>query len=804
MIKNYFKTAWRSLLQNKLLSFVNIAGLSIGLTCVILILLFVKDEWSFDKFHKNGANIYRLVQTTTDTSGNERRSGNTGMPHGPVFAAEVPEIENFCRIKGWDMTTKKGTEGILSTVLFADPSVFKIFTLDVLKGNEGEMLKGRNSVVMTQKAAEKYFGSENPLGKIVEIEVDESFEPFMVTGVVKTMPLNSSIQFDMLIPFERQNPGAVAGAELNSEMNNWHNLYLNTFFLLQKDADVKKTEQKLWPVFLKHNGDEWEKSKKRGGTAGMKYTLQPFFSIHLDKDFYASNGLSNWSDAKYSYILSGLAVLILIIACINFINIALARSLQRSKEIGVRKVTGSSKWQVMLQFLSESFVVTGISFVAALLLVQLAIPVFNNISGKHFSFAYIIQPVTISIFVALILVVSFLAGFYPAFIASRFQPVQTLYGRFKLSGKNITGKSLVVLQFVIAVVLIISTIMFNRQFNYISHTDLGYNPKDMIHLRFPWEKPAELRRFKNELEQNPAIQSVGTKSGNWNKTVYEINGKRTDWTYYEHIDDNYLQVMQIPLVKGRYLSYANPSDTVLNCLVNEAFAEAYLDKAKDPIGQLVNSRGDKNPLAVVGVVKNYHSANLKEKIEPIFFELDKWGDLLNTYIKYIPGQKIAAAEALVKAYKKILPYSSLEYFNMEDWLMQKYEEDAQWKKVVSFCALIAVLISALGLFALTALSVQQRVKEIGIRKVLGATVYSIGLIVSKDFLTLVAIAIVIASPIAWLAMDKWLQDFAYRINFSWWVFAIAGFAAMMIALLTVSYQSIKAALMNPVKSLKSE
>jgi putative ABC transport system permease protein len=802
MIKNYFKIAIRNLSRNKLLSFVNIAGLAIGLACVILIMLFVKDEWSFDKFHKNGKDIYRLVQTTTDTSGKERRSGNTGLPHGPVFAAEVPEIENYCRIKGWDMTTKKGNEGVLSTVLFADPSVFKVFTLDVVKGNDAEMLKGRNSVVMTERAAEKYFGRENALGKTVEIEVDETFEPFMVTGVVKTMPLNSSLQFDMLIPFERQNPGNISAAEMNSQMNNWHNLYLNTFFLLHKDADIKKAEQKLWSVYLKHNADDWEQSKKRNGAASLQYTLQPFFSIHLDKDFYASNGLSNWSDAKYSYILSGLAVLILIIAGINFINIALARSLQRSKEIGVRKVTGSSKWQIILQFLSESFVVTLISFLAALLLVQLAIPLFNNISRKHFSFSYLIQPVTVIVFVALILLVSFLAGFYPAFIASRFQPMQTLYSHFKLSGKNIIGKSLVVLQFVIAVTLIISTIMFNRQFNYISHADLGYNPTNMIHLQFPWGKPDELRRFKNELEQNPAIQSVGTKSGNWNMTTFEINGKQTDYTYYEHIDDNYLQVLQIPLAKGRYLSYSNPSDTISNCLVNEAFVETFLDKTKDPIGQAVESGG--GDMFIAGVVKNYHSANFKEKIQPIFFSLDKDGDLLNTYIKYVPGKKIAAAEAVTKAYKSILPFSSLQYFNMEDWLMQKYEEDAQWKKVVSFCALIAILISALGLFALTALSVQQRIKEIGIRKVLGASVTGITVIVSKDFLKLVCIAFVIASPLAWWAMSKWLEDFAYRTNFSWWIFAVSGIIAVAVALVTVSVQAIKAAVANPVKSLRTE
>ncbi len=800
MIKNYFKIAIRNLGRNKLLSIVNITGLAIGLACVILILLFVKDEWSFDKFHKNGKDIYRLVQTTTDTSGKERKSGNTGLPHGPVFAAEIPEIESYCRIKGWEMTTKKGSEGLKAKVLFADPSVFKIFTIDVLKGSNTEMLKGRNSVVLSEDAAEKYFGREDAMGKTVEIEVDEEPEPFVVTGVVKTAPLNSSIQFDMLIPFERQNP--TDAAEKNEQMNNWGNLFLNTFFLLQKDADVKEAEKKLWAVYLNHNAEKWENFQKQNGKTKRQYILQPFFSMHLDKNFYASNGLSNWSNSTYSYILSGLALLILIIACINFINIALARSMQRSKEIGIRKVSGSSRRQVIFQFLSESFVVTVIAFATALLLVQLAMPFFNTISHKHFSLSYLIQPNTIAIFIALILVVSFIAGFYPAFIASGFQPVQTLYGRLKLSGNNILGKSLVVLQFVIAVALIIGTIIFTRQFNYISKADLGYTTSDMLYLQFPWDKPIALQQFKNELAKNPAIQSIGTKSGNWNKTIFTINGKQTDYTYYEHIDDNYLQVLQIPLAKGRYLSYANVADTVSNCMVNEAFAEVFLDKTKDPVGQMIGWQDEQ--IAIVGVVKNYHSANFKEKIEPIFFSLDTQGDLLNTYVKYVPGKEKAAAAAISKVYKTILPYANLEYFNMNDWLMQRYEEDAQWKKIITSSAFIAILISALGLFALTTLSVQQRVKEIGIRKVLGASIANITMIVSKDFLKLVFIALILASPIAWWAMNKWLQDFAYRINISWWIFIVAGMVALLIALVTVSVQAIKAAMANPVKSLRTE
>lgn len=801
MLKNYFKVAFRSLGRNKLLSFVNIAGLAVGLACVLLIILFVKDEWSFDRFHANGNNIYRLVQTTTDSAGKEWRSGSTGLPHGPAFAAGIPEIENFCRIKGWGMTVKKRNEGMESQVLFADTSIFSIFSFDILKGNPAKMLNGRNSVVLTETAVEKFFGKEDPVGKTVEIDVEQGFENFIVTGIVKTPPLNSSVQFDMLIPFERQNP--VNAAEMNAQMSNWYSLYLNTFFLLRKGADAKAVEKKIWPVYLANDAKGWNDYLQENRNAKRQYILQPFLSIHLDQGFYASNGLSNWSDAKHSYVLSGLAILILIIACINFINIAVARSLQRGKEIGIRKVSGGSRKQVIFQFITESLVVTVIAFAVSLILVQLLLPVFNTFSNKQFSFSYLLQPGTIAIFAGLILLVSLMAGFYPAFIASGFRPAQTLYSRLKLSGKNYVGKSLVVLQFAIAAALIIGTIIFNLQFRYISKADLGYDTQNMIHLQFPWDRAAELKRLKTELLKNPAIVSVGTKSGDRNATMFEINGRKTDWTYYEHIDDDFLQTLHIPLASGRYLSYDNVADTMSNCLVNEAFVQTYLDKTKDPVGQVLNS-GNGDPVTVVGVVKNYHSSDLKEKIAPIFFSLDKTGDLLNTYIRFQKGKEKAASDALTKIYKSILPYSTLEYYYMQDWLMQRYEADAQWKMMISFAAFIAIFIAALGLFALTTLSVQQRIKEIGIRKVLGASVANIGYVISKDFLALVCLAMLIASPFAYWMMNKWLQDFAYRIQISWWVFALAAGVALLIALATVSVQAIKAAVANPVKSLRTE
>ena len=802
MFKNYFKVAIRSLMTKKLLSFVNIAGLSLGLACVMLILLFVNDEYSYDRFQQKGDRMARLVQTMTDTSGREFRNGNSGTPQGPAFAAALPEVEAFCRLKGWPMLTKKGNEGVESKVLYVDTTFFKLFSFKVLSGNPATLLSDRNSVVITKETAAKYFGKEDPIGKSIEIEADEKFEPFIVTGVVQNAPVNSSIRFDMLIPFEKQMP--TDPAELTATMNDWNSIYLNTFFLFKKGTDIKKAESKLWSVFMQHNDKKWGSFSKNNGISKFAYHLQPFYTMHLDDQYFISNGLTNWSDATYSYILSGLAILILLIACINFINITLARSLQRSKEIGIRKVSGSSVRQLIGQFLSEAFVITFIAFIPAVVLVQLCLPVFSDISGKQFDATYLYQPSMLLLFLGLLVVVAVLAGFYPAFVASRFQPVQTLYGRFKLSGKNLLGRSLVVVQFVIAVALIICTIVFNKQLNYVTQSDLGYKKDNLVRLRFPHGKQQELQQLKHELLQNPAIVSFGAKGGDFNKTVFTINDKKTDWTYYEEMDDNYLQVLQIPLVKGRYLSYSNPIDTISGCIVNEAFVTAFLDKSKDPIGQQVLRGGNKKEYFVTGVVKNYHLANLKEKIEPAFFYLDKRGHVFNTFIKYAPGKGAAATAALTRSFKAILPYSLLDYSFMEDWNRNMYSQEERWKKIVSSCAFITILISCLGLFALTSLAVQQRIKEIGIRKVLGASVSSITILVSKQFLALVAIALAIAAPLAWYFMNNWLQDFAYRISFGWWIFAIAGASAMLVALMTVSIQAIRAAVANPVKSLRTE
>ncbi len=805
MIKNYFKTAWRNLRHHKLLSFVNISGLAIGLACVMLILLFVNDEYSYDRFHKKGNRLVRLVQTDTDTAGNERRSGNTGNPQGPAFLANIPEVENFCRIKGWPMLSKKGNEATESMVLFTDTSFFSMFSFKVLKGTPDNMLLAKNSVVITDEAAKKYFGNSDPLGKTLDIEVDEDFEPFTVTGVLQKPPMNSSIRFDLLLSFERQLPADPA--ERTESMGDWYSLFLNTFFLLKENADPKIAEAKLFPVFLKNYGEEWNKAKADAGLTSRTYKLQPFLSMHLDSDFFASNGLSSWSDSKYSYILSGLAALILLIACINFINIMLAKSLQRSKEIGVRRVSGSSRGQLILQFLSESLLVTFISFVPAFFIMKILLPVFSRFTDRQYDTTYLFQPKVLMLYAFLLLLVALLAGFYPALVASRFNPVETLYGKIKLSGKNMLGKSLVVMQFVIAVTLIICTIVFNRQFSFMTHGDLGFKKENILYMELPWGKPAEkLQLFRRELSKSTAIENVGGKNGGWNSTFFFINGKKTDWVGTEQMDDQYLKIIDVPLVKGRYLSYSNVADTVSNCLVNESFVETYLDKTKDPLSQTVG-RGGGNAVVeynIVGVVKDYHDANFKQKIKPMYFSLDKRGRAFNSFIKFVPGQSKAAIAAVTKTYKTLFPFSTMEYKMLQEWNESWYEEEARWKEIVSYAAIIAIMLSCLGLFALSTLSIQQRVKEIGIRKVLGAGIANITSLVSKDFLKLVFIALIIASPLAWWIMNKWLQDFVYRISISWWIFALAGFLALLTAFATVAYHAFKASLANPVKSLRTE
>ena len=476
MLKNYFKTAFRNLRRNKIYSFINIAGLSIGLACAMLILLYVKDEVSFDKFHKNVNNIYRIVSKNKH-NGAEYKSGNTGFLQGPRFAQNVPGIQSFVRVQSGAEDIKKGTEIQSQDLLYVDSGFFSVFTFPLLNGNAATCLKEPHSVVFSEDAAKKQFGTADAIGKIMMIKEDSVFVPYKVTAVAKRCPQNSSIQFSVLLPFKESDADA-------QDNDNWFNFFLNTFVVLNPNANLQTVEKGMQNFYVQDAGETYKKMiEKYGGVidAGMgTYFLQSFTDMHMNTELPPQNGLSNASNPMYSYILSGIALFVLLIACINFVNLTVARSVKRAKEIGIRKVVGSDRKQLIFQFLGESFLLCFIAFTLALVIVQLVLPVFNDLSNKALSISYLFDAKLIAGYLFFFLITGMLAGFYPALVLSGYNPVETLYSRFNLAGKSYLQKSLVVLQFALASFLIIATFTIYEQFNFLTKTKLGYDDSNIV------------------------------------------------------------------------------------------------------------------------------------------------------------------------------------------------------------------------------------------------------------------------------------------------------------------------------------
>ncbi|MFN0174422.1 MAG: FtsX-like permease family protein [Saprospiraceae bacterium] len=804
MLLHYFKVVWRALNQNLVYSLVNLGGLSLGLTVAMLIMLYVQDDYSFDRFHKNGASLYRLVQNRQDPGAGEiNRMGNTGMPQGPIFKAEVPEIQDFCRLKnGWNTIVKKGNDGIEEKLMYADNALLTMFSFPAIAGNTAGALNKLENVVITDRIAEKYFGSENAVGQTMYIgDEGGEFKPFVVAAVVKNPPSNSSIQFDLLLSIEHlvsTDPAQRARDE------NWHNANLNTFIQMSPQAELASVLQKLDQVKASHLAQQSDSNKGASkADQSISFVLQPFFQMHLDPEYYATNGLENWSDAQYPKILSVLAFIVLLIACINFINLSLARSLKRTKEIGIRKATGGTRTQLMVQFMGESLLMALLAFIPAFALTYAVLPAFSDLMEKHLAINYLWQPQTLGLFGALLIIVTLLSGLYPAMVLSAFQPIQSLKGEFSIGRRLSFGKVLLVLQFVAAGVLMLGTGIASRQFDYIANANLGYKTENILRFWLPWEQIGPIApQIKNELAQIPFVEKVSAKSGDWNSTKYDIDGTKTDWVYYEHIDENHLQLMGIPLASGRYLSSKYMLDTVSNILVNESFVRQYLPESKDPFTSTIRQRNLQ--MHIVGIVKDFHYASFKEKIKPMVWALDRGTQAGCLHVQISAKHQNEALAAIQAVYKKHVPYLPMEYHFLEDFRMERYAEDLRWKQLLDYTSFIAICIACLGLFGLAAFMMERRTKEIGVRKVLGASVAGITGLLARDFLKLVLIAIIISSPIAYHFMNKWLADFAYRIDIQWWMFVVAGAGALAVATFTVAIQSVRAALANPVESLRSE
>jgi len=797
MIHNYFKIAWRNLRKNKTYSFINVAGLSIGLTWCILILLFAKDETSYDRFHENGDQIYRITTTITGPAGQSSyQSGTTGMVQGAAFQQQIPEIAHYVRLKEEQLIVKLDNEVSKQSALYVDSSFFSVFSFELLKGTPQAVLNEPNSLVLTDETAVKYFGSSDVVGRTLGLEVNGRFENFMITGVARKVPQNSTIKFDVLIPF--------AHYAKNNPDTQWLNFFLNTFLVLQPKADPKAVETKMATVFRRQAARQLSDAAKESGFTGKAtFGLQPLTDIHLNTTFAAENGLVEGSNPIYSYILIGIAGFILLIACINFINLTVAQSLRRSKEIGVRKVTGSTRGQLLQQFLGESVLLCLISFGLALILAQLSLPIFNELANKKLSLAYLTDPGLLAGFGLLFLVTAFAAGFYPAVVLSGFQPIQTLYGQVKLTGRNYLARSLVIIQFALATLLMVAMTTIYTQFNYLLHKSLGYSTEHLVQVKLPFQKQDQLvNLFKNRLSNQTSIVHVAARSDGRNGSMF-LAGETEIEADIAKVDDNYFPTFQIPLRQGRNFSPTFPTDTSSAVIVNEAFVR----KAgwKIPIGQTLRFRSKKDEkLTVIGVVPDFHFQSLKEKINPhIFSPWPKmsYGEL---WIKVNPDHIPQALRLIEKTYRQLVPFFPYEYQFMDQINFRQYEKEGKWKEIIGWAALFSIFISCIGLFGLATLSIQQRIKEIGVRKVMGASISSIATLLSIDFLRLVILASILAIPLGYYLAGRWLEDFAYRIDLSWWIFVLCGLFSMVIALLTVGFQSIKAALMNPLKSLKTD
>lgn len=792
MWKNYLIIGWRSLLRSKVFSFINIGGLALGLTCCILILLYVKDEKSFDRFQENGKDLYR-IKVTMVSPGDSMTIASTNAIHGPAFKDGIPEIREVIRTQTQPFVIKKGEDLLSANVLFADPRFFEVFSLPLLYGDPGTVLSDIGSIVLSEEMAENYFGTGDAVGQVIELKVNDDFEQFIVSGVVKSIPQNSTLQFDSMISFEWQE----ANGWTNDE---WLGFYMNTFVLLDSRADHSQVGSKMDQIFNVNATQEIMDSP--GFDRKVSFSLQPFLDIHLDNGMDNDrNGITKSSNPIYSYILGGIGLFILIIACINFVNLAVARSLKRAKEIGIRKVIGGLRRQLIFQFMTESFLLTFFAFVLAILASQFVLPTFNVLSNKELSLSYLMDFELILIFFSLFLVTGLVAGFYPALVLSGFSPSKSFQKRAKLLQQNFLTKGLVVFQFTLSICLVVGTILIFSQFNFLTSIDLGYNDDNLMKLNGFRGNHSGREAMKQELLSMSEISAVAGYNGNYNGTMAKVNEENVEFGYIG-VDDDFLEALEIDLLEGRNFSSEFSTDPGESIIVNEAFLKQV--GWNEGVGKEVDFEWKNKKMKVIGVVNDYHFASLKEEIKPLVLTQDPKYGLQSLFIKLNGGNPSKTVKKIEAVFRKNVSFMPFDYSFEQENNMKRYEREARWKQMITAGAMLSIFVSCIGLFGLAAFNAESREKEVGVRKVMGASVSSIVRLLSTDFVKLILVAVVIAFPISYYAGSVWLQEFAYQVGIEWWFFGIAGIFAISVAMLTVGIESFKAAIKNPVETLKSE
>lgn len=801
MIRNYFKTAFRNIARNKLFTFLNILGLSLGLATAILILFWVQDELSYDKYNVNAENIYRVTGDYV-LSGNRTHVAVAPPPMAATMIQDYPEVLNACRLRqvGSRVLDIDDVKFKAADVTYADSTFFDLFSIPILEGDRNNLLNHPNFIMLSKTTATRFFGDKSAVGQSIKI----GNTTYKVSGIYGDIPDNSHFHFDILLSM----PSLEDSFSQIWLSNNFH-----TYIQVHPTTDITKLEDQMQEMIARYMGPDLEKFMGKTleefmGDGSAAYGLQKLTDIHLNSHLMAE--LENNSDISNVYIFSFIALFILIIACINFMNMATARSEGRSKEVGIRKVVGAIRGQIIFQYLLESFVITLLSYFAAMILVEIYLPSFNNLSGKNIDINYF-EPQTLLILLGIIFSTSLISGSYPSFYLSSFQPIETLKGGIK------TGKSsgrlrniLVVIQFFTTIILISSSIFVYNQLNFIQSKKLGFEKEQLICIHNMSSLGNNSNTFKQELLNHPEIISAAVSSylpvpsSSNNSVVFPDGDQSKLVTLYQWVVDvDYIETFKMNIIEGRNFSEEFGTDS-LAVLVNEATLKQFgWESAEGHFLQImINNAGETADFKIVGVIEDFHYESLKASISPMLMILGNRGFYLTMRYQAENTQDVIAL--LEKKWKEFAPNYPFEYSFVNERFDNIYFQEQRMGKIMRNFTILAIIIASLGLFGLAAFIAEKRTKEIGIRKVNGATLLNIFSLFTKDVAKLVIIAFVLAVPLTWYIMDQWLNNFEYRIDINWLVFLGAGMLSFLIAMLTISYQAYMASTRNPIDSLKYE
>lgn len=804
MIKNYFKVAVRYLLRNKGYTAINIAGLAIGVTCCILMMLFVRSEWSYDKFHSKGNRIYRLWQEEK-YEGQDFINTVTPLSAAGVIQAHYPEVELTCRVFATNPIIKVGQSSFTDALRMVDSSFFNLFDFKMIEGNKQDPFPSINTVLLTKETAKKYFGSSNPMGQHIEIQLGDNKVLFAVGGIVQKAPEESSIKYSLLISYA--NAKEIFGP---NAFKSWFNVQAESYVLLKKDSDPSELENKF-PVMIKQYLGE---NYKEGS---FFFHLQPISDIHLNNKLPEGN--EPISNSKYSYILGTIGILILLIACINFIILSVGRSTTRALEVGVRKVMGAERNQLIRQFWGEAFMMAMASFIIGLVSAVFLLRPFNSIVQRNLTLQL---DAGFFLFCFLLIgLVAVLAGIYPAIILSGFKPVEVLKGKLKTNaGSGWLRRSLVVGQFAASIAMIVCTLTVSKQMNYLAEKDLGYQKEKrmVIATSRPLKEGMEIANlYRTEVLKNPQVIDAAVSAFSFAETPWVELGFTDDKNVYRSfqynsIDPHFIETMQIKMASGRGFEAGNTADVSSSAIVNEAFVKEF--QLSDPIGKKLPGPFDQQ---IIGVVKDFNYMSLHNNVIPLLLTIrpdSVFRRTENISFAFPPQPHISVRlkagdiakdiAALRQSWNTIAPGQDFEYKFLDESIASLYKTEKRTGTIVKIASVLSIFIACMGLFGLATLAVARRTKEIGIRKVLGARVTNLVGLLSKDFAWMIMIAAFISFPLAAWFISDWLKDFAYRTSVSWWIYLAAGLLALLIAMLTIGVQTIKAAIMNPVNSLRTE